>query len=71
MNQKQIKFAIQVLGFNLEPEPAFTIAAIAAEHPWDIDPRLLTLANQFGLTWQLEAPCLTAGAAESCWVLEA
>ena len=51
--------------------PAFTIAAIAAEHPWDIDPRLLTLANQFGLTWQLEAPCLTAGAAESCWVLEA
>lgn len=71
MNQQQIKNAIRALGFTLQPEPGFTIAAIEAAHPWNIDPRLQALAAQFGLTWNLEAPCLTAGAAETCWILEA
>lgn len=71
MNQQQIKNAIRALGFTLQPEADFIIAAIEAAHPWNIDPRLQTLAAQFGLTWNLEAPCLTPGAAETCWILEA
>jgi len=71
MNQNQIKNAIRALGFTLQPEPGFTIAAVEATDFQNIDPRLQALAAQFGLTWNLEAPCLIKGAAEACWILEA